>query len=63
MSKRTDAQRRAEKAHDAKREDKPISARFSPAEIALIDAARGKTSRAGWIKSLALRAIKSNKSV
>lgn len=60
MSKRSDAQRRAEKAYDAEREDKPISARFSVAEMALIDQARGTASRAAWIKALALRELKIN---
>ncbi|NBW15576.1 MAG: hypothetical protein EBR82_47080 [Caulobacteraceae bacterium] len=60
MTKRTEAQRRAEAAYDKTREDKPISTRFTPAELALIDQARGAQSRSAWIKALALRELRVN---
>lgn len=54
MSNVSEAQRAAVKRYDAKRPKKPVSIRLSDDEMAELDAARGKESRAAYL----LRALR-----
>jgi hypothetical protein len=58
MAKTPDSQLRAIRNYDAKRGGIAVTIRFTDAEAAELDAARGEQTRPGFVKAVALQAIK-----
>lgn len=57
MTKRSDAQIKAEKAYDAKRKKVPVGCRLRPEDLERLDAVRGDESRAAVVERLLLEWI------